>query len=84
MHDYLTGKAMAPEGAWFVEGSHAMACDHDAMHMDDMRRPEELAFDRCSPGTFTFASQQEAEAFMRENGGAVVSFGQLMSEAQFQ
>jgi len=84
VHDYSTGKAMSPEAAWFVEGSRAMACDHDAMRMNEMKETEELAFDRCSPGIFTFASKQQADAFTQANGGAVVSFGQLMSEAKFQ
>jgi len=84
VHDYSTGKALAPETAWFVEGSRAMACDHDAMRMNDMKGTEELAFDRCSPGTFTFADQQEATLFTRQNGGTVISFSQLMSEARFQ
>lgn len=84
VHDYRTGNAIAPESAWFVEGSRAMACDHDAMRMNEMKRTEELEFDRCSPGTFAFADRQEAISFTRENGGAVISFEQLMREARFQ
>jgi len=84
VHDYRTGKAISPDTAWFVEGSRAMACDHDAMRMNEMKGTEELAFDRCSPGIFTFAQKQEADAFTHANGGAVISFGQLMSEAKFQ
>ncbi len=84
VHDYSTGKAMSPETAWFVEGSRAMACDHDAMRMNEMKETEELAFDRCSPGIFTFANKQQADAFTQANGGAVVSFEQLMHEAKFQ
>jgi nitrous oxide reductase accessory protein NosL len=43
-----------------------------------------MAFDRCSPGTLTFATQQEAGDFSAANGGRVISFAQLMSEAKFQ
>lgn len=84
VHDYRTGKAITPETAWFVEGSRVMACDHEAMRMDEMKETQELAYDRCSPGTLTFANRQEAVAFTSENGGAVISFEQLMDEARFQ
>jgi hypothetical protein len=84
VHDYRTGKALSPETAWFVEGSRAMACNHDAMRMNEMKGTQELAFDRCSPGTFTFADKQQADAFTQANGGTVLSFQQLMREARFQ
>ena len=84
VHDYPTGKAVAPEKAWFVEGSRAMACMHDAMRMDDMKGTDELAYDRCSPGTFAFQNKPDADAFIVKNGGSVLSYSQLMSEARFQ
>jgi hypothetical protein len=84
VHDYSSGRAIPPANAWFVEGSRAMACDHDAMRMNEMKGTQELTFDRCSPGTFAFANKQEADDFAAQNGGAAISFGQLMSEARFQ
>jgi hypothetical protein len=84
VHDYSTGKAMSPESAWYVEGSRVMACEHNGMHMDEMKETSEMAFDRCSPGTLTFATKQEAEDFTVANGGTANSFGQLMSEAKYQ
>jgi hypothetical protein len=84
VHDYSTGNAMPPEAAWYVEGSRVIACDHAGMHMDDMKGTQEMAYDRCSPGTLTFATRQQAEDFTAANGGAAISFGQLMSEAKFQ
>jgi hypothetical protein len=84
VHDYSTGKAVTPERAWFVEGSRAMACDHDAMRMDEMKQTQELAYDRCSPGTFSFANKSDADAFVATNGGTVLSFAQLMSEVHFK
>jgi len=84
VHDYRSGRAITPANAWFVEGSHAMACDHDAMRMNEMKGTQELVFDRCSPGIFTFANKQDADAFTAQNGGTVISYGQLMSEARFQ
>lgn len=84
VHDYSTGNALSPESAWYVEGSRVMACEHTGMHMDEMKETSDMAYDRCSPGTLTFATKQEAEDFTAANGGAVISFGQLMSEAKFQ
>ncbi|HEX9199134.1 MAG TPA: hypothetical protein VF865_06210 [Acidobacteriaceae bacterium] len=84
VHDYSTGKAMAPEGAWYVEGSRVVACTHTGMHMDEMKETQEMAYDRCSPGTLTFATRQQAEDFGSANGGTTISFEQLMSEARFQ
>ena len=84
VHDYSTGKAMSPETAWYVEGSRVIACEHGAMHMDETKEPQEMAYDRCSPGTLTFATKQQAEDFTASNGGTVISFGQLMLEAKFQ
>ena len=84
VHDYSTGKALSPESAWYVEGSRVMACEHSGMPMDEMKETSEMEYDRCSPGTLTFATKQEAEDFTAANGGAAISFGQLMSEARFQ
>lgn len=84
VHDYPTGNAVTPEHAWYVEGSRATACDHDAMHMNEMKETQDLAFDRCSPGTFAFANRVNAEAFVAQNGGSVQSFQELMREARFQ
>jgi len=84
VHDYSTGKAMSPEGAWYVEGSRVMACDHVGMHMDDMKDAQPMTYDRCSPGTLTFATKQQAEDFTAANDGTAISFTQLMSEARFQ
>jgi hypothetical protein len=84
VHDYSTGKAMSPETAWYVEGSRVLACEHNGMHMDEMKESAPMAFDRCSPGTLTFATAQQAQDFTSANGGTVISFGELMSEAKFQ
>jgi len=52
--------------------------------MDEMKGTGELTYDRCSPGTFSFGNKADAEAFIAGNGGSVISFSQLMSEARFQ
>lgn len=84
VHDYPTGKTLQPEKAWFVEGSRIMACEHDAMHMNEMKEMQDLAFDRCSPGTFAFGDRANAEAFVARNGGSVMSFPELMREVHAQ
>lgn len=84
VHDYSTAKALKPEVAWFVEGSRAMVCSHDAMRMNEMKGTEATAFDRCSPGTLAFINKRDADDFVAANGGSVLSFNQLMREAQFQ
>ena len=84
VHDYPTGADLKPEKAWFVEGSRAMACEHDAMHMNEMKETQDLAFDRCSPGTFAFANRDNAAAFVAQNGGSISSFQELMREVHVQ
>jgi hypothetical protein len=84
VHDYSSGKAISPVGAWFVEGSRVIACYHDMTRMGEHKDMQEMAFDRCSPGTLAFSSRPAADAFVAQNGGAVLSLVQLMSEAKFQ
>jgi hypothetical protein len=84
VHDYRSGRAIAPAGAWFVEGGSAVSCDHDAMPMNEMKGTDAMAFDRCTPSTFAFAERKDADAFADRNGGSVLSFAQLMSEARYQ
>jgi nitrous oxide reductase accessory protein NosL len=84
VRDYQSGRPVSPANAWYVEGSRAMACDHDAMRMNEMKGTDAATYDRCSPGTFAFAERQAADAFIAQNGGAVISFTQLMGEARFQ
>ena len=76
--DYDTGSPLAPERAWFVDGSRKVLCAHDQPMFDEAKHAEHLAFDRCSPGAYAFARRQDAEAFARENGGAVLRLKELM------
>ncbi len=78
VRDYTTGAALRPQDAYYVDDSRAMACDHDMMRMNEMKHSEQMAFDRCSPGTFAFARQADAEAFVRANGGVIRRFAQIM------
>jgi hypothetical protein len=79
--DYPTGKLVSPEGAWFVEDSRVIACQHDMSKMDESKHMEQLAFDRCSPGTFAFSDRKAAEAFVDQNGGVLRSLSEVLAEA---
>jgi hypothetical protein len=80
--DYPTGNMVSPEGAWFVEESRVIACQHDMSKMDDSKHAEPLAFDRCSPGTFAFSERKAAQAFVEQNGGVLRSLPELLAEAR--
>ena len=80
--DYHTGGKLNPEQAWYVDGSRIVACEHDMSKMDETKHAEQLAFDRCSPGTFAFRDRKAAEAFVAENGGVLRSLPELLAEAQ--
>lgn len=84
VHDYHTGKGFSPASATFVEGSRVIVCEHDMANMSEYKDMPDMVFDRCSPGTLAFASKPEADAFVAQNGGTAISYGQLMSEAHYQ
>ncbi len=84
VHDYLTGAALTPGQAWFVEGNQVTTCSRNEMRMDEMKETQTRQFDRCSPGTVAFANKAEADSFAERNGGAVVSYAALMREVRFQ
>ena len=48
--------------------------------MDEMKQAEQLAFDRCSPGTFAFATREDAEAFVAQNGGRFLTWSNAAGE----
>lgn len=77
--DYNTRRKLDPAHAWYVDGSRIVACTHDMTRMDEMKRVENTAFDRCSPGTFAFATHDDADSFAATNGGAVRSLGEMLA-----
>jgi hypothetical protein len=80
--DYRTGKGLDPQRAWYVDGSRVVACEHDMAKMGEMKHTDQMAFDRCSPGTFAFADRNAAEVFVAENGGVVHDLPQLVKGIQ--
>lgn len=81
VRDYTTGRDLDPSQAWYVNESSAIACSHGAMRTDEMKQTEALAFDRCSPGAFAFARKEDAETFVSQNGGHILSMEQLLGQA---
>jgi nitrous oxide reductase accessory protein NosL len=77
--DFSTGRKLDPSHAWYVDGSRIVACEHDMTRMGDMKQVQQAAFDRCSPGTFAFASREEADAFAGKNGGAVLNLEKMLA-----
>lgn len=76
--DYLSGKDLDPNQAYFVEGSRRVLCQHDEGIVDETKHVQEMTYDRCFPGTYAFARREDAEAFERENGGTVSSLQKLL------
>ena len=77
--DYNSGRKLDPSRAWYVDGSRIVTCTHDMTRMNEMKQVEKTAFDRCSPGTFAFASHDEADSFAANNGGMVRSLGEMLA-----
>ena len=77
--DYNSGRKLDPSRAWYVDGSRNVACTHDMTRMNEMKQVEKAAFDRCSPGTFAFASRGDAEGFAAKNGGAVRNMEEMLA-----
>ncbi len=82
--DYSSRTKIAPEQAWYVEDSRAIACDHDMAMMDETKHAQQLSFDRCSPGTFAFARREDADAFVAKNGGVVRRLAEMLGEVQLK
>lgn len=76
--DFTSGKEIDPKKAYFVEGSHRVLCTHDGAMVDESKHAQAMTYDRCFPGTYAFARQEDAEAFERENGGTVLPLSRLL------
>ena len=76
--DYVSGKTLKPEQAYFVEDSRKVLCDHDAPMFDETKHVQPMTFDRCSPGAYAFARLEDAAAFTQENGGVVLQLNEMM------
>ena len=79
--DYVSGKGLKPEQAYFVEGSRKVLCARDMTMVDETKHAFSQTFDRCSPGTYAFARREDAVAFARENGGVLLRLNEMMQGA---
>jgi hypothetical protein len=82
--DYVTSKSLNPAQAYFVDGSRKVLCAHDEALVDQSKHVEQMTYDRCFPGTYAFAHREDAEAFVRENGGTVLQLEKLMQGVNSQ
>jgi hypothetical protein len=82
--DYVSSKTLDPKQAYFVDGSRKVLCSHDEAIVDESRQTHEMTYDRCFPGTYAFAHREDAEAFVRENGGTVLQLQKLMQGVNAQ
>jgi len=79
--DFVSDKPMKPDGAFYVEGSQVSMCDpHNSSLIDQTKHPFSRVFDRCEPSTYAFARRQDAEAFVQQNGGKLLTWQELKKE----
>ena len=78
--DYISRRPLAPKDAFYVEGSRVVLCMSHEVHMDETKHAQARIFDRCEPSVYAFARREEAESFAAQNGGVVLSLGELMQE----
>jgi hypothetical protein len=82
--DYISSASISPDKAYFVEGSRKVLCMHDDAMVDESKHVQPMTFDRCFPGTYAFAHREDADAFVRENGGTVMQLEKLIAEVNLQ
>jgi len=80
--DYVSRASLAPESAYFVEGSRIVLCEKHEPLLDQTKHPYPRVFDRCVPSLYAFARREEAEAFAAQNGGTVQRLPELLEEVE--
>ncbi len=79
--DFISNEPVKPEGALYVEGSQISLCDpHASSLVDETKHPMDRIFDRCEPSIYAFAHREDAEAFVRQNGGKLLTWEELKKE----
>lgn len=81
--DLNTGRFIAAESAFYVEGGDIAHCTMHATPVE--RQPQGVAvrdFDRCLPSLVAFASREEAETYRKQHGGGVVDFSGAMQSVK--
>lgn len=80
--DATTHEALAPDGAWIVEGGDENLCMRGHAMMAEHKQPMVMEFDRCAPSMFAFAQREEAVTYQKRHGGRLVRFTDLAVEYQ--
>jgi hypothetical protein len=80
--DYLTGKRLRAQDAFFVDGSSMEMCSGPRVRVDQYRTPYMRLFDRCSPSLLAFGSKQDAEDFIKTYGGQLQKLDELVKQAE--
>ena len=78
--DYGSGRPLAPDEAYYVEGSRVIMCEQHEPLLDQTKQPYQRVFDRCEPSVYAFAQRQAADAFAASKGGTVLRLPQLLEE----
>jgi RNase P subunit RPR2 len=79
--EFLSDRQTRPSDAFYVEGSQVSMCDpHQKSLIDQTKHPYHRIFDRCEPSTYAFAKREDAENFVRENGGKLLTWDELKKE----
>lgn len=83
--DFASDRAMKPSDAFYVEGSLVSLCDpHQSSLIDQTKHPYHRIFDRCEPSTYAFARREDAEVFVRKNGGKLLTWQELKKEVEIR
>lgn len=80
--DYISGRPLAPEDAYYVEGSRIVLCERHEPLLDETKHVHERVFDRCVPSLYAFARAEEARAFAAKNGGVVRRLAEVQKELE--
>ena len=79
--DFVSDEPLKPATAFYVEGSQVSMFDpHGSSLNDQTKHPFDRVFDRCEPSTYAFAERADAESFVRNNGGKLLTWEELKKE----
>jgi hypothetical protein len=84
VNDYDTGKQLAPDKAFYVDGSQVEVCSTPQVKPGEEMVPSERVYDRCAPSVIAFANEDKARAFIAQHGGSLKKLNELVSEAASQ
>jgi hypothetical protein len=79
--DFDSGRRLDAEDAYYVEGSDVHVCCSAPQFKTDLTGTQyKLAWDRCLPSLLAFEKKESADAFMREHGGRIRTYDELLKE----